>query len=226
MVRVTCPNCRNRLNAKDKLVGQTRNCPACGMPLRITPDPPDPTEKLPESVPVEETASDQHVLPAQEEALPLEIHRPDRIARENHYLIMDRERLIATWKNDGQGWMFHTGAGFISANRNSDKLPTEGTFVFIELRFGIAEEGLRLHGVMTYRLVRRWALTALARGDEVILQKVEGYGALNRTQKYTICQYLQEEFMRAVWTSVTDVHDYLTNTDFTSPGIDVPLNSP
>jgi hypothetical protein len=225
MLRVTCPNCRNRLSAKEKLIGQTRNCPACGMPLRITPDPADPGEQIPDAVPIEDALTDAHVVAPPDEALPLEIHRPERMARENRYLIFNSERLIATWENDGQGWMFHTGAGFLSVHRNQDKLPSQGNFTFVELRFAIAEDGLRLHGVMAYRLVKHWALPSLARGDEAILQKVETYGSLNKAQKFAICQYLQEEFMRAVWTSIPEVHDYLTNGDYHSPGVDVPLRS-
>lgn len=225
MLRVTCPNCRNRLLAKEALLGETRNCPACGMALRITPDPAEPKEAVIEAVAVEDAPPDQHVEPPQGEALPLDIHRPERIVRENRYIIVDRERLLATWKNDGQGWQFRTGAGYVSAARNHDKLPTQGTFVFVELRFGIAAVGLRLHGIMAYRLAARWALPALSRGDEAILQKVEGFGSLNKSQKFALCQYLHEEFMREVWTSVSEVHDFLTNGDYHSPGLDVPLSA-
>lgn len=42
MIRLTCPVCQSKLNAKEGLAGQTRKCPKCGNPLVIpaTEDPP------------------------------------------------------------------------------------------------------------------------------------------------------------------------------------------
>ena len=40
MIRLVCPNCKSKLSAKEKLLGQTRNCPKCGEPVLISlPDP-------------------------------------------------------------------------------------------------------------------------------------------------------------------------------------------
>ena len=35
MLQITCPNCHSKLNAKEKLIGQTRNCPKCKTPVLI-----------------------------------------------------------------------------------------------------------------------------------------------------------------------------------------------
>ena len=35
MIRVTCSNCGAKLNAKEKLAGQTRKCPKCSEPVLI-----------------------------------------------------------------------------------------------------------------------------------------------------------------------------------------------
>ena len=145
------------------------------------------------------------------------------MVRHYRYLIFDGERVVATWENNGQGWMIRSGLGFICVTRNPDKLPTQGTFVLVELRLDVTEVGLRLHGILAYRLARRWALPELIKSDEAILRKVEGFGALNKSQKFSLCHYVREQFMREVWTSISEVHDYLTNGDYHSPGVDVPL---
>jgi hypothetical protein len=225
MLRITCPNCQCRLAAKEDLVGQTRNCPRCSKPILIAPDPAAPGASADQPLSLDNGPVAQHAEVPPGEPLGQTVHRPERIVRSHRYLILDRERVVATWENNGSGWMLRTGSGFVNVSRNQDKLPTQGTFVLVELRLAIASQGLRLHGIMTYRLANRWALPALARGDEAILRKVEGFGSLNQSQKFALFQHIRDQFMREVWANIPEVHDYLTNADYHSPGVDVPLDS-
>ena len=88
MIRVTCPNCGSKLNAKNELAGQTRKCPKCAQPIQIVADAPADTDV----VGLDEHPSDQHVQVDREERLPV-LDVPERLNRDNHYLICDR----ATW---------------------------------------------------------------------------------------------------------------------------------
>lgn len=225
MVRITCPHCQSRLNAKDELIGQTRNCPSCGQPVLITAPPPPAEYDTTGSIPLDDGPVEQHIEVPESSVLRQHTQRPERLVRHYRYLILDRERLLATWENNGQGWMIRSGPGFVTVSRNTDKLPTQGTFELVELRLTVTEAGLRLHGILTYRLARRWALPDLAKSDEAILRKVEGFGSLNKSQKFALCHYVRDQFMREVWTSISEVHDYLTNGDYHSPGIDIPQES-
>ncbi|NUQ65516.1 MAG: hypothetical protein HUU20_23860 [Pirellulales bacterium] len=145
---------------------------------------------------------------------------PERLDRQHRYVVLDRAAVLAIWENNGQGWTVKTRAGYLPASRNQDKLPTEGHFILVELRLGATEDGFRMTGIMTWRLAERWALGALARGDDPILKKIEGPGSLSKDQKFALCQHIKEQFMREVWASVPEIHDYLLNTDYHSPGVD------
>jgi hypothetical protein len=212
MIRVICPNCGSKLNAKDELAGQTRKCPKCAQPVLIVADaPPTP----PAAGTGERSAAIQVDA---EEGLPV-LDLPDRLNRESHYLICDRTSLAASWENNGAGWMLKTTAGFISAKRNRDSLPTQGDFKLVELKFHVLPEGKRLVGLTVYQLATRWALTALNQGDDQIMAKLTGMGSLNRDQKNAVRQALRDQFMRQVWQDAAAVLEYLANTDFHSPGV-------
>lgn len=51
MIRIICPGCGSKLNAKEKLVGQTRPCPKCGQPIMIAT--PEGHEQMP-ALPLDE----------------------------------------------------------------------------------------------------------------------------------------------------------------------------
>jgi hypothetical protein len=206
-IRFVCANCQSRLSAKEKLLGQTRNCPKCGKPVLIT-------------------QSDAAAGPPHDDAPaePIEpitgppIRLPREINRQSHYVICDRARLVATWKNDGQGWMLKTNAGLVPAVRNSDQLPNQGDFQLVELCLDKTDDGLRLRGLRVYQLALRWALICLDRSDEAIVSKITGPGCLNREQKNVVRQVLKDHFMREVWTGAENVLEYLADSDFHSPG--------
>jgi hypothetical protein len=214
MIRVRCPQCGSKLNAKDELAGQTRKCPKCAQPVLIVAD----STAAPDSIAGGETSSDQHIQLASEEHLPSP-DRPERLNRESHYLICDRTRLVAAWENNGDGWMLKTTAGFVNAKRNRDSLPAQGDFKLVELKFTTTPEGKRLAGLASYQLGAHWALTALDQGDEAILGKITGPGCLNKDQKNVVRQALREQFMRQVWEKAAAVLEYLGNADYHSPGV-------
>ena len=153
-----------------------------------------------------------------EDRLPV-LDLPERLNRDSHYLICDRTHLVATWENNGNGWMLKTGAGFVSAKRNRENLPTQGDFKLVELKFAMTPEGKRLSGLTSYQLATRWALTVLDQGDDQIVGKITGLGSLNRDQKNAVRQALKDQFMRQVWEGAANVLEYLANTDYHSPGV-------
>jgi hypothetical protein len=215
MIRVTCPHCGSKLNAKDELAGQTRKCPKCAKPVQIVAD----AAADPAAASLDQNSSDQHVQVSQEERLPV-VELPDRLNRDHHYLICNRTHLAAAWENNGAGWMLKSGSGFISAKRNRENLPTQGDFKLVELKLSITPEGKRLTGLTVYQLATRWALITLDQGDDQIVGKITGLGSLNRDQKNAVRQALKDQFMRQVWEGAANVLEYLANVDYHSPGVD------
>ena len=164
------------------------------------------------------TPSDTDAHPPAEGHL-LALDLPERLNRESNYVICDRAHLAATWTNNGKGWLLKTNAGLVSAKRNRDKLPAEGDFQLVELKFAVTPEGRRLTGITSYQLAARWALTTLDQGDDVIVERIVGYGSLNGDQKNVVRQALRDQFMREVWDGAAEVLQYLGNTDYHSPGV-------
>jgi len=210
MIRFTCPGCGSKLNAKEEIAGQTRKCPKCGTAVTV------PAVSEEAGIAMSETA-DAHAQPASELHLPTH-HWPERLNRLNRYLILDKAHLVATWVNNGDGWMVKTNYGFVQASRNFELLPAQGDFKLVELDMELRPEGLRLRGIVVYQLARRWALTNLDKGDDRILKSIVGYSGLNRDQKSVVLKCLKEYYMRNVWEQAQGVLDYLTNTDYHTPG--------
>jgi hypothetical protein len=206
MIRVKCPQCGSRLHAKDKLAGQTRDCPQCGGPITIPP----PSEADGPPTEIIQTNPAEARLPS-EELL-------KRLGRANRYLICDATSVVATWKNDGRGWMIRIASGFAPARRNREDLRPSGQFVLVELAMETIDAGLRLAAIECYRLVSRFAMTRLDKGDDDILEALAGRGTLNRAQKNAVRQILGELFMREVWGDSADVLEYLANADYHSHG--------
>lgn len=214
MIRVTCPNCGSKLNAKDELAGHIRKCPKCAQPVSIVADAPATAN----GVGVDPTPANPQIQPDEEEPL-LSLHLLDRLNREYHYLVCDKARLLAAWESNGQGWMLKTHTGFVNAKRNSDKLPSQGDFKLVELKFTMTPEGKRLSGLTTYQLASHWALNVLAQGDDQIVEKITNFGSLNRDQKNAVRQTLHDQFMRPVWEGAAKVIEYLGNADYHSHGV-------
>ena len=158
-----------------------------------------------------------HAEPAAAEALPVH-HWPERLDRTNVYLICARAKLAAQWQNNGEGWMLKTNAGYVSAPRNRDQLPSQGDFKLVELKLETKEAGRHLIGLVVYQLAARWALNSLERGDDAICAKITGPSGLNRDQKNLVRNAIKELFMHQVYEHADAVLEYLGNADSHSPG--------
>jgi hypothetical protein len=211
MVRVVCPACASKLNAKDELIGQVRNCPKCGQPVSIVAD----IDLDLAAVTTDKAEPSEQASSAPEKGL-VRPDVPKRLNRESHYLICGRTRLAAAWANNGQGWLLKTESGLVNARRNNDQIPSEGDFKLVELKLEVTADGRRLTGLRIYQLAARWALLALTHDDDQITEKITGPGGLNRDQKFVVRQALKDQFMRPVWENAANVLEYLSNTDYHS----------
>ena len=214
-IRIICPHCGSKLNAKPQLLGESRPCPKCKEPVKIAIV--ENHEQLPSLALDEPDENSPHLVGNK---VPLGNVRPiERLDRNFRYLICDRTAMIAAWANDGQGWMLKTNAGMAPVTRNPEGLPTQGNFKLVELKLESREAGLHLLGLAVYQLAQRWALVCLPEGDDRICERVTGPGSLNREQKFAVRRTLRENFMPEVWEHARNVLDFLANADFHSSGV-------
>ncbi len=226
MLQITCPNCQSKLNAKEKLVGQTRNCPKCKHPVLIQALTQSQTDLASEVAKPDETEPSSIAVGPQDEAEGLAkvtaIADPvTELKSPNKYVICDRQRIIAVW--EGEGWQLKTPAGLISAKRNTEQIPSQGVFRLVELRVTRTTDAMYLTGIVTHELTPRWALPAIARGDNQILEKIVGPSGLTRDQKQILRRYLQETFMPDVWRHGDTIGEYLASADQHTQGVLVEL---
>lgn len=243
LIRVQCAHCGVKINAKPELAGQTRKCPKCGEPLVIprlaeggsahpsvvpgsapatgaeapTAVPPD-EGSTPASPPTGPSAPGMPAAdagPAETSPPPL----PRRLNRQHRYLIIDKSRVIAHWEANGQGWMVKTGSGFVGAARAREQLAVHGEFRLIELKIVPGEPSRRLAGLASYKLVTRWPLANLDKGDDKICEAIAGRSPLTRDQKNVVRQGLRDYLSRPIWADAQQVLDYLGNADFHSTGV-------
>ncbi len=216
MIRVICPNCGSKLDAKDEIAGQTRRCPKCRHPVLI------PVAETRPSIPEpSQDGSPRSSVKALAEAPVRHFVAPERLVAHDRYLICDRTKVFAVWEGDSEGWLLRTDFGYTSVARHADKLPSQGDFKLVELRMSVEHEKPLLRALVVYQLARRWALTTLVRGDDAILKTIVGPGSLNREQKSAVRKYLGDRMMREVWGDNRPVLEYLANYDFHSPGAGV-----
>ncbi len=218
MIRVICPVCQSKLNAKEELAGQARKCPKCGN-LLVIPHPSDNGKT------VEEPTSAVDLQGSQAGPLP-HLPAPERLARANRYLILDREKVFALWETSRDGWQLKIREGYINAARNPDKLPNLGEYVLVELVMSLTDQGMRLRGLVCYKLASHWALTTLSQGDHRILTRIVGPGSLNRDQKSAIRDFLGKDLMHEVLKDAQAVLEFLGNSDFHSHGAGDVTSSP
>jgi hypothetical protein len=209
MIRVICPGCQSKLSAKEELAGQTRKCPKCGAAVLISAPPPEQGERLTQESPSRMGGVEESV------ALP-HPEIPERLTRHHRYFVCDRTRVIATWENNGQGWMIRAEHNFVGALRNVERLPNEGDFRLVEMCMTLDAERFQLRGLRVYQLARRWALVNLARGDDAILKSVTGPAALLREQKDAVRQHVKGQFTYDVWEDAQAIRHYLSNDDYHS----------
>jgi hypothetical protein len=238
MIRVVCPSCQAKFNAKDSLAGRKRKCPQCGGPLEIpqpeTKTPTEPTGDTPPSATTPNSAAD-NISGDIDLSAPIgaaSIHHddfdpnatrlptaklPTRLERRNRYLIVNKTSVVANWQTGGRGWMLKIPSGFVSAKANRDDLPAFGTFVLVELAMTQTDDGLRLAELKCYKLANRYAMTKLDKGDHEILEAVTDLGCISREQKNAVRQIMPSLFMREVWGDAAEVLEFLANYDYHSP---------
>lgn len=211
MIRITCPNCQSKLNAKEELAGQTRKCPKCGTSVLI-PDP---------DIPIEDSKSEAAAQPrpATGAATLLSVEVPEQLDSTSRYLICDRTKVVALWRSDSRGWMLKTRQGLIGAIRNRDQLPGRGNYVLVQVKLESGGEGIRLKGLTVYQL-SPWAMVSIEKGEQTILESITDFTGLGREQKVAVRQSIMEQFMYETWQDAKRVLEYLGNTDYHSPGVD------
>ncbi len=213
MLTVVCPSCQSKLRVREDFAGKAGKCPKCGAIIHV----PQAAEPLPADSRRQPVAASPGA--DSNDAFP-DIEAADRLIRDYHYLILDRTGLVATWENNGQGWMIRSGTTFVRAIRNADKLPGQGDFKLVELQILHGEDGShRLRGLAVYQLAPRYALTRIERGEDALLQAIRGPGSLNKEQKSAVFTYIRQKLMRPIWEDHAELIDYLTNLDYHSPGI-------
>lgn len=219
---VFCPKCGSKLNAKDELLGQTRNCPKCDQPILIAPEPPKPpVEEITDDMLIPEfdpTAGITQPVIAGPSLGGAAVRKPAKIDFNNRYYVLSYDRIIAMLE-PGKGWMLNVGSGFASAKKNTAAIPDQGTYAFVELLIGPTAQGNGPLGFEIYRIIARGALTSLYRDEAEILNKIEGPGGLTKAQKTLLLGYLQRHFMQSFFEPAPFLMDYLTNEDTTSSRI-------
>ncbi|MGL6225606.1 MAG: hypothetical protein ACRC10_03155 [Thermoguttaceae bacterium] len=211
-IRIRCQHCQSRIDARDDLLGQTRNCPKCRQPILIVPEHGPEQKSLSVSVPNANTTSGfglETSAPVTGELLPV------KLKFTNRYFVLNAERVLAYWEKS-QGWMFNVGAGFSQARRNMSAIPDQGTFVLIELQIEEGANGQTIAGMRMYRLSQRGALTAIARLEDEILGKIDGPASLSKLQKVCFLGYLRKNFMGNFLSNASSLIEYLTNDDLTT----------
>ncbi len=221
MIRVTCPDCGSTIGAKDELLGETRKCPKCGRSLLISPRASanvpasaDPGITQPKTDSAADSAADGADLGTVKK-----VEAIDRLGRSNFYIILNKTSVVATWENDGRGWMLKTSAGMIPANRNLDQLPGQGNFQMVELKLSMSDKGKQLDGLQAYQLAQRYALTAIEKGDDNLCKRITGSCGLNKDQKHQVRKLVREQFMRHVWEDATNVFEFLASEDQHTTGV-------
>ena len=220
VIVVYCNGCGSKLNAKDELRGEIRNCPKCRKPILIEEEPP-------KEEPVEIT--DDMLIPPPTEGITMtlptgpviggeNVDRPFRLDFNNRYFVLGHDRLIAVWES-GKGWLVNVGGGFASAKKNVGAIPDQGTFILVELMIAETELGRTPVGLRLFRIIKRGALTALYRDESEILGVIEGAGSLSKPQKSVLLGYLQRNFMQTFFDNDPRIMDFLTNDDTTGNGV-------
>lgn len=184
MIRVICENCQSRLDAKDELLGQVRNCPKCHNPIKIVP-------VQVKDIPVTPNIVSDIIF---NEGEGLKPKYPRELDFRNKYCICSNETLVAVWES-GKGWAYKTGQGFVSAAKNREVIPEKGSFTLVEIVVNEIDDAKRPCQIKAYKLNSRWALPEIALGNHNILEKIQCETQLSPHQKKLVLDYLKTVYM-------------------------------
>ena len=206
MIRHACPHCGAKLKTTTELAGRQGRCPTC-LGVVDVPDEAAAVDYLAPSradlgslalgeddAPLPEAVAD--VTP---DTAGLEFKPPELLGRHNHYLICNSKEVVATWEEDGKGWMVRVKDGFVRASTNPAQLPSMGTFVLIEIAIEVEGPIKSLVGVHAYAIPSAIALSRLGKSDHAILACIEGRTMLSDRQKALVRQRVNAKFLPSIW---------------------------
>lgn len=210
MIRVICQNCESKINAKDELLGQRRNCPKCKSPILI-----QPMETPAEQIHTETPQRSPEIIVNDGATLEASDGRPLRLLPLYRYFVLGFDRLVAHWES-AKSWQVNAGAGFANPRKNPELIPDQGTFAFVELAIKNTDEGQKMTGLRIFKITLRGALTSLGREEVEILSRLDGPGTLMKAQKNMLMGFLQKNYMFDFLSQGKVVTDYLMSEDITS----------
>jgi len=217
--QIVCTNCGSKLIAKLSLIGQTRNCPKCKFPVVIQREDNYYREDNSVYSVGQEVPPHQHghfEPPPKPQLGGSGIGRsrhienlPEYLHRNNRYVILNTDRIIAVWES-GKGWQINNvGVGFASVKKNFSAIPDNGTFVLTEIVTGMGDGRLAAAGapreLHVFRITQRGALTSLARNESEVLEKVDSTAELTNGQKTALLNYLRQNFTFEILTHSSEL---------------------
>ena len=202
--QIFCQSCGSKLNAREELIGQTRNCPKCSQPVFIQRETVTPISVNEPSI------TEIPVGPRIGEVGGFIEGLPERLEYRNRYFIVGSDRMIAVWE-PGKSWQINAGNGFAPAKKNPNAIPDQGTFALVELVIGSPEDGSRLETLKIFKVSVRGALTSLYRDEGEILRKADGPGQLTKHQKNVLMNHLQRQFMYEALAEAVEVRRILSD---------------
>lgn len=160
--------------------------------------------------------SEEIVVPEEETIHPVE--HPKRLDPQFRYVILNSEKMIAYWQMS-TGWQVSDGSRLVSAKRNSQLLPKQGDFRFIEMQFGDVDGEFRITKLRIFQLASQYSVSKIAGDEGEVLSTITRAAGLTRSQKGALLQGLKAHFMRGVWADSPAIYEYLFNEDFHSSEI-------
>ncbi len=240
VIAVRCHSCRVGMKIKVEYAGKLRKCPKCGT-IFVVPkmdgDSTAPSEEVmaqlrrqiaqqaeqagnkTETAPKPEVKTeikpeaDVFSLQSDEAIQPVE--RPKRLDAQCRYFILDTERLVAYWQMT-TGWQVNDGVKLVSARRNSQAIPKQGDFRFLELQLGEQDGEFRVLRIRIFQLARQYSVTKIALEENDVLATITTQTGLTRSQKNVLLQSLKAHFMRGMWADSPAIYEYLLNDDYHS----------
>jgi len=218
-IRVICKNCLSKIDAKEELLGQIRRCPKCQNPILIQPanvankTSQTPKQESGKKATVPSSGTIQKTKPLGKISYNnldgiAHVKVPETLDPHNKYFIFGYDQLIAYWEVD-KGWQYNVGSGFASAKRNKDQIPNEGNFVFVEMIIKQTETGKQFAGLKNFNINEKWALSAIAREEYEILEKVKEKGVLSKQQRFQLLAFIRKTYMPDFLLNAKNIYNYL-----------------
>jgi|GEM_PF-4344006 len=293
IIRLTCPECKSKLRAKEKALGKKLKCPKCGTAVLVErppvekpepeadadniflattatfgddagdtrvinpeqmeadarqvaqaeapskpqePEPLPPPKKKPEPTgepapppkrkapapqppkekkeePPKETSKTKKGEPSKEEGV--HFAHPLHLRHSAHYYIFNDQKILATWKNNGRGWLWQAADTELPAAKAREEMPNSGNFFFAELDFEKNDAGKETPVALTvYKLIHDYALRALGGSPEDILPKIQGHSGLVTRLKAVLLKGIRAKTLEDPLADAPKIYDFLRSSDF------------